>query len=233
MQPLLASEDYEAFKAMMVQKNADLEYQALELLQKRLGQSPGVYQPRDPNATPSPTLKDKVAKQEAQEEKELQDALRLSLEESDSKRMEEEEMERLLEQAIQESLKLHQMQTAAEQQGSSEREEKRKGSDASLGTTEKPGQGKDTGTARETQPIAEKCQVQTSPEEPKLPNLSGSTAKHSLIPLNVVGSESGAPAGGLGGEVTGEEAAQLWIQSAKSELESRHSPLAKQRALVG
>ncbi len=230
-QPLLASEDYETFKAMMIQKNVDLELQALELLQKRLGQSLDVYQQQD---VPSPTPKEKMAAEwNAQEEKDLRDALQLSLKESDSKRRaDDEEMERLLELAIQESLRLYQMQEASGQEQEPHRmqeQQKRQEEQHSM---------EESIVAATQRPIAEKRQVQTVPEESKLPDLTRETSKHSLIPLKIAGSESGELGGGEGGggtergEMTGEQAAQLWLQSAKSELENRHSPLLKQRASV-
>ena len=275
LQPLLAHEDYETFKAMMVKKNVDLELQALQLLQVKLGQSLDVYQQRDPNAAPFPSLKEKLAKRDAEEEREYQDAVKLSLEESDLKRLaDDEEMERLLELAIQESLKLYKMQAAEQEQedelaiqeslklykmqAAQEQEDKREETKLKASKDAKPScdkqqvktdleetripEGHSDKREKEragrntalTQPINTKRQVQTTPEEAKVPDMTRESPKHGLIPLDVGRSEFRGLGHSIrgGGEMTGEQAAQLWIQSAKSELESRHSPLLKHRASV-
>lgn len=204
LQPLLASEDFATFKSMMVQKNIDFEVQALMLLQKQLGQSLNVYQ-RNPLAKQSPTLKEKLALRDAEEEKVIQDVLEQSKKESDLKKLEEDqEMERLLELAIQESLKLHKEPQLEEE----------------IETSTPPalsGDVKVEGCAAD-----DKLKSETKKGPDKL-HKSGEPPQRDLIPLG-----KGCAAATVE-EMTGEQAAQMWIQSAKSELESKHSPHTKHR----
>lgn len=195
---------------MMTQKNIDLELQALELLQKQLGQSIGAY---DGHAKSSPTPQQKVAKQEAEEEEALQNALKLSKKESEMQMMEDQEMEKLMALAVQESLKMHRQESLkrqdeeASKQGiqdeppPAETEEKRK-TDSGM---------QDKSSAKETEAVKDE---RSSPGH-----------------LNII-----PPIGkaALQHEMSGEEAAQMWIQSAKSELENRQlePPVIKQHKSV-
>lgn len=206
LRPLLASADYEAFKSLMVQKNIALELQALELLQKQLGQL-DVYHGQ---AKVSPTPQQRLAKRDADEEEALQNALKLSKRESELMLMaDDQEMEKLLELAIRESLKLQQREKQDEpmRKGSGEKETKPCAEHTSLGGESK---------------IAEDGQIA---EDGKIAEDEPSR----LLPLTA--GVGGASVALLGRELSGEQAAKLWIQSAKSELEIRQSsPLVKQRS---
>ena len=105
---ILAADDFLLFKANMVRRNIDLELQALTLLQKQMGQSPQAYDKesvsRDPGSTDS-------SKKRLEEERLLKEAMKQS--EAQYKlecSMDEEELQRMIEQAKRESLELYQQQ---------------------------------------------------------------------------------------------------------------------------
>ena len=105
---ILAADDFLLFKANMVRRNIDLELQALTLLQKQMGQSPQAYDKesvsRDPGSTDS-------SKKRLEEERLLEEAMKQS--EAQYKlecSMDEEELQRMIEQAKRESLELYQKQ---------------------------------------------------------------------------------------------------------------------------
>lgn len=198
--PLLASGDYEVFKSVMTQKNIDLELQALVLLQKQLGQL-SVY---DSQGTASPSPQQELAKRDAEEEEALQGALKLSKRESELMLMtRDKEMDKLLELAIQESLKIYQ---ASEQD---ERDEQ---------ASEKPAGGvKETGHSSTPQDMRGSMETKVD----------------SITRLDVIPPLSSSAGGAaVQREISGEQAAQLWIQSAKSELENRQSPEVKKHISV-
>lgn len=103
---MLAADDFLAFKDAMVRRNIDLELQALTLLKKQMGHSPLAY---DRERTGDyPTIKTSSLEDE---EKVLEKAMKMSeaqynLEHS----MDDEELQRLIEQAKKESLHLYQQQ---------------------------------------------------------------------------------------------------------------------------
>ena len=103
---ILAADNFLIFKSMMVQKNIDLELQALSLLQRQLGYSPNAYRPGDPEED---FLRGKTAGGE--DDALLEEALKQSKEEFDLQQsLDEEETARLLEMAKAESLRLYQAQ---------------------------------------------------------------------------------------------------------------------------
>lgn len=206
-QPLLASGNYELFKSIMVQKNIDLELQALALLEKQLGQSIDAYESQ---ANASPTPQQKLAKQDAEEEEALQDALKLSKRESELKLVaEDREMEKLLELAIQESLNLHRESLKMDQQRASQQD----------------AQGEQAGV-NPAQGIREISSGKQDVHGTETVKDDSSTGLDSIPPLSL------ASGSAMQREISGEQAAQLWIQSAKSELENRQSPVVKQRKSV-
>lgn len=104
LQPLLACEDFELFKTIMYQRNVDLEVQALQLLQKQMGQPPLPYRPDIEGYT---TPKDLRTARKEKEERMLQEALEQSKREYDQElEKEDQEMERLMKLAKQESLRM-------------------------------------------------------------------------------------------------------------------------------
>lgn len=217
LQPLLACINFETFKSMMIQKNIDLELQALTLLQTQIGQSIDVYQ-QNPDITPSPTIKEKLAKRDADEERILQDALKLSKEELDQKQMDEEkEMDKLLELAIQESLKSYEQENLKKSSDEVTTEE--------VEESNKEKQVKNEVTTEKVEESSTKKQAKSGLGVAKLLHESSNPSKHDLIPL-VVGCKP------VTREISGQEAAQLWIESAKSELEIRQSPIVKKRVSV-
>ena len=229
LQPLLASEDYEVFKLMMTQKNVDLEMQAVVMLQKQMGQTIDIYD-REAQGQSSPTVKEKLARRDTEEEMIFQNALKLSKKESELKLMaEDQEMEKQLELAIQESLKLYQ-------------ESERRRASEILAPVEERASESPAGPEEERVKKADKIQraddtIASSPVGGESKEGTGDKAKagksretsqQNLIPLNAGITTPVA----MGQEVSGEQAAQLWLQSAKTELENRHSPLVKQRISV-
>lgn len=245
--PLLASEDYEVFKSMMTQKNIDLEMQALMILQKQLGQTVDIYD-RQGHGQSSPTAKEKLTRRDAEEEMIFQNALKLSKKESEQKLMaEDQELERLLELAMQESLTLHQ---ASEQKrasevpskGSAPVEERARASETPAPVGERVKEADKTkpraGATIASSPVGGEAKKRTGAEaeagDTKEPSKieSRDSSKHNLVPLNA-GIIAAPTCMAVGQEVSGEQAAQLWLQSAKTELENRHSPLlVKQRISV-
>lgn len=102
LQPILASEQMDLFKKIMHQRNVMLERQALQMLQKELGQHPESYQDGGQHEQPLPANKLHAAR----EEEMLQKVLEMSKKDFETKKQKEnEEMERLVELAKQESLK--------------------------------------------------------------------------------------------------------------------------------
>lgn len=100
---MLAAEDFVLFKSHMVQRNVDLEFQALGLLQSQLGHAPNVY---DPNAPPLPPLPAPVDVH-LDEEETFQKALEESKREFETqKSLDEEAMQKLIDLATKESLQL-------------------------------------------------------------------------------------------------------------------------------
>ena len=106
---ILAADDFLAFKAIMVQRNIDLEQQALALLQKQLGHSPEVYQA----STEEPPGVNRSEKEDSTLKKVLQQSKKeFDLQSS----LEEEELQRLIELAKEESLKLYQASQREQQE---------------------------------------------------------------------------------------------------------------------
>lgn len=108
---ILAADDFLAFKAMMVKRNIDLEQQALALLQKQLGHSPEAYQ----TMTKEPPRVNRSEKEE--EDSTLKEVLQQSKKEFDLQNsLEEDELEKLIELAKEESLKLYQASQREQQE---------------------------------------------------------------------------------------------------------------------
>lgn len=97
---ILAADDFLVFKHLMVQRNIDLELQALALLQKQLGHSPEAYQAG--GDTPK-------ERHHGDDDSVLQEVLRQSKQEFDLQNsLDEDELERLIEIAKEESLRFSQ-----------------------------------------------------------------------------------------------------------------------------
>ena len=104
---VLAADDFLLFKGIMVQRNIDLELQALALLNKQLGHSPVVYDREragdDPVNTPRKSVEE--------EEKMLAEAMKMSEAQYNLEcSLDDERLQQLIEQAKQESLQLYQKQ---------------------------------------------------------------------------------------------------------------------------
>ena len=182
----------------MHKRNVDLECQALQLLQKQLGQNPSSYQGTSPEPRPM-TTESLQAAREAKQEEMLQKALEISMRDYEQKQHEEdEELEKLLTLAKQESLKM-------------------------LFVEEKPGVDQEKGNEDTQKPSEQK-------ESDKLPSLvtkgslttvSGDDASPSADPKQSASIPlAKRTSGGLEHSDTGmsgEEAAQLWLQSARLE----------------
>ncbi len=127
---VFAAENFLIFKSMMVQRNIDLELQALSLLQKQLGHSPEAYQPSNGDAKPEtkPLLRSQSLQEE--EDKFLEEVLRQSKEEYERQLVTRAETEMLLTLAKEESLRLYQV-SQKEQQDLAEKLE-RKAAEKSL-----------------------------------------------------------------------------------------------------
>lgn len=99
LEQVLAAENVVLFNSLMVQKNIDLEFQALELLKTQLGHAPDAY---DPNSLPPTAPYDGSL---SNEEEIIQQALEESKREFEvQKYLDEEEMEKLINIATKESL---------------------------------------------------------------------------------------------------------------------------------
>ena len=224
-QHLLASGDYELFKSIMTQKNVDLELQALELLQKQLGQSIGAYDSHAPSAPPPQQI---LTKQEAEEEEALQNALELSKKESEMQLMaEDQEMEKLMELAIQESLKMHRQESLKEGHNETSEQDKPSAEENQAEKKQETGSRVQQETVSRTQQeTGSKMQHVSSVRDTEVAKDDGSSPRC----LDVI-----PPLGRTAlkrQEVS--QAAQMWIQSAKSEQENRQSesPVIKQHKPV-
>ena len=114
---MLAADDFLLFKSNMVRRNIDMELQALTLLRKQTGHSPEAYDkdshPRGDTGSSEKRLKEEELLKEAVKLSEAQYQLEHLLD--------EEELERMIEQAKRESLELYQQQQ--QQSTVSEREQ--------------------------------------------------------------------------------------------------------------
>jgi len=98
---ILAADDFLVFKHLMVQRNIDLELQALALLQKQLGHSPEAYQAGGGDPPKE--------RRHGDDDSVLQEVLRQSKQEFDLQNsLDEDELERLIEIAKEESLRFSQ-----------------------------------------------------------------------------------------------------------------------------
>lgn len=112
---VLAADDFLLFKSIMVRRNIDLELQALTLLRNQTGHSPVSYNkestPGDTSDDSSSVNRVKSQKEEEEDEKILREAVKLSEEQYELERsMENDELQRLIEQAKQESLEMYKQQ---------------------------------------------------------------------------------------------------------------------------
>jgi len=110
LQPLLASEKLDLFKKMMHHRNVVLERQALQMVQKELVQHSGSteqQQGTNADSQQAASADDLKAARAAREEEMMQRALELSKKDYEKRQQEDDnEMERLMELAKQESLKM-------------------------------------------------------------------------------------------------------------------------------
>lgn len=92
-----AAEDFEVFKRLMIQKNIELQLQALQLIQQR-----GHKQALNPSVSPPPS------KSEAPEEDEImKEILRISKDEYDKKTKAEKKEDEVLQKTLSESFEEH------------------------------------------------------------------------------------------------------------------------------
>ncbi len=116
-----AADDFLIFKSMMVQRNIDLELQALSLLQKQLGHSPEAYLPDTGDSEQTKPLE---RSHEEVDDKMLEEILRYSKEEYEQQLLSDAEAEMLLSLAKEESLRLYQV-SQQEQQDLADKLERR------------------------------------------------------------------------------------------------------------
>lgn len=101
----------------MVQRNIDLELQALALLKKQMGHSPVVYDRERARDSPVNSPKKSVE----DEERMLKEAMKMSEAQYNLERsLDDEQLQQLIEQAKRESLQLYQQQQQMEQGGERE-----------------------------------------------------------------------------------------------------------------
>lgn len=93
-----AAEDFEVFKQLMIQKNIELQLQALQLIQQR-----GQQQTSSPTAAPPPSYQ--VVYNE--EDEIMKEVLRLSKEEFEKKTKDEKKEEEALKKTLTESHEEH------------------------------------------------------------------------------------------------------------------------------
>lgn len=259
-----AADDFLIFKSMMVQRNIDLELQALSLLQKQLGSSPEAYKPSTNSCEP---VKPPQRSQEADEDDRiLEEILRQSKEEYEKQLLTEAEAEMLLTLTREESLRLHQA-SLREQQDLAEKLEKRAAEamaealEASLGE-DLHEVGADEAIVRPSEAVPDAEQPLTSAEpedtavepkapveeahslQPTVPQLHKASVEQPTSPARLqaqldspittggqgakesVGAAaqselSGTGARGLGvRDISGAEAAQMWLESARSEVQT-------------
>ena len=97
LEQVWAAEDFEVFKRLMIQKNIELQLQALQLIQQR-----GYQQALKPSQTPPPS------KSEANEEDEImKEVLRISKDEYEKKTKAEKKEEEVLQKKLSESFEEH------------------------------------------------------------------------------------------------------------------------------
>lgn len=190
MQPLLASEDFELFKTIMHQKNVDVEQPAPQL-------------PPSHNQIP----KDLQTARMEKEERMLQEALEQSKREYDHERQkEDQEMERLVKLAKQESLRMFKAVPMEKNTANDQMEHMKMDNELEEEKSE------NTDEANKSE------EEQEGREMP-----SSTTAKTSSLGLPrdgplVCGQKQDQPSSIPLGEWSGTGAAELWMQNAKSEL---------------
>ena len=204
---------------MMVQKNIELELRALELMKKRMGHSPSVYD-KDKQSEEGQENKPSNSGDQSLEEEDklLEEALKLS----ERQYKLEQSMERLLEQAKAESLQLYQQ--------SQKGEEGETASTSVLSGTQGPKiEATDALDGGEPQPVAEE---QTPERRVEMREVAAAATKEmETVPQTqaspVVRETQSLPSPPLvksepkaGGDLTGAEAVAQWLEGAKSEMES-------------
>ena len=240
---ILAADDFLAFKAMMVKRNIDLEQQALALLQKQLGRSPEAYQAM----TEEPP---RVNRSEEEEDSTLKEVLQQSKKEFDLQHsLEEDELEKLIELAKEESLKLYQA-SQREQQEEIAAELEKTSLLSGVGTSEQvvdksTQQEQTSGLGKDEERADSKMEGQdTLPvPAPAVPITSEIKQTDTAVPMKSeqrlcerqspfppqtrkpATSMYPLPSGSAMGhsshprELTGSEAAAMWLESARSEVQ--------------
>ena len=253
---ILAADDFLAFKAMMVKRNIDLEQQALALLQKQLGHSPEAYQ----TMTKEPPRVNRS--EEEEEDSTLKEVLQQSKKEFDVQNsLEEDELEKLIELAKEESLKLYQA-SQREQQEEIAAELEKMSLLSDVGTSkqvvEKSTQQQQTSglskdeecvdskmVGQDTLPVpvpavpitSEVKQTDTAMkseqrlcerQSPSPPQTRKPATSMYPLPSSSAMNHSSHPR-----ELTGSEAAAMWLESARSEVEQQTTCSSKHhKALV-
>ena len=214
LEQVLAAENFAIFKSIMVQKNIDLELQALSLLQKQLGHAPEAYDPES-----EPTARTISGGNKEDEDSLFKEALEQSRKEFEKQEsLDEEEIEKLIALATQESLRLFeaskrekQSQNKASIQPPSDKSE---GTSIDVQTDESTGPPSPKGSSPSTKDPELEC------KKPSLPKITSPQRKQqaplqSLFPKHI--SPSSEASSAPRGSVSSSEAASLWLQSAKAE----------------
>lgn len=221
---VLAADDFLLFKTMMVQKNIELELQALALMKKKMGQSPSVYDKDKESREKEETKPGTSGNQSLEEDdKLLEEALKLSERQYKFEQSMEEELQKLIEQAKAESLQLYQQsrkdgegETASSSVVGGSQSPKIEATNALGGGEPRPVKEELTPEHKlETREItaAATKEMETVPQT-QVPPVVRET--QSLPSPPSVKSEPKASS-----EVTGAEAVAKWLEGAKSELEGK------------
>lgn len=212
----------------MVQKNIDLELQALSLLQKQLGHAPDAY---DPKSEPNERAISGGNKED--EDALFQEAMEQSRKEFEKqKSLDEEEIEKLIALATQESLRLFE---ASEKEKQSQNKAGHKPtSDSSEEGNNVIQTDESTGLSLPKANSSSTKDRELESKKPSLPKITSPQRKQQaplepLSPKQV--SSSGEPA--ARGSVSSSEAASLWLQNAKAEFGESPGGSAAVRQKVG
>ena len=213
---LLAAEDFIVFKSMMVQKNIDLELQALTILQKQLGHSPEAYVP----SSKSGETETKTSPTHGEDEKILKEVLETSKKEYDLEQsLDEEQLEKLITLAKQESIRLYQA-AEKEQQLLTESVDKMslkvQSASGDKSTTSSSVSSMKVELSESVGKVTESMSPPASIELSKPPNITSPSKTSQQVPLQPLVQSPGDKQRDKN-EGSSSDAAAMWLESAKAE----------------
>ena len=206
LEQILAAEDFLVFKSIMVQKNIDLELQALTVLQRQLGHSPEAY--KYGRSGPAPNKEDDEV---------FDRVLKQSKAEYDLQRsLDEEELGKLLEMTKEESLRLHE----------ASQKEQQSRADSLSGAAQLSAGESCSKKEKQKETTTQKANSGSKHRDDKLPALppvkpppSAQQPLTNVCPPGKASSSTKLSPAGL----SGSDAAAAWLQNAKSELKTDDS----------